>query len=120
VAAGVVVAGAVGALVLVDRAALAGSLGVVGVAVGGGMFLPQAVRAVRAPTTAGLSAVSWWLVLAAAVVWSVYGALIERAVVVAPGFIQFPAGVAVLVRLRTSRTSDWRFVAATEDGHPGR
>jgi uncharacterized protein with PQ loop repeat len=93
----------VAALVVVDRIAVRGALGVVGVAVGGGMFVPQAVRAARSPTTAGVSAAAWWLVLAAAVIWSVYGALIGRAVVVAPGFIQFPAGVAVLVRLRAVR-----------------
>jgi uncharacterized protein with PQ loop repeat len=115
----------VAALVALDRLAVDGALGVVGVAVGGGMFVPQAVRAVRAPTTAGISATAWWLVLAAAVIWSVYGALIDRAVVVAPGFIQFPAGAAVLLRLRADRVRAGATVAAgatagpaapTEDG----
>jgi uncharacterized protein with PQ loop repeat len=101
-AAALVVVAAVAALVAVDRLVVEGTLGVVGVVVGGGMFVPQAVRALRAPTTAGISPLAWWLVLAAAVIWSVYGALIGRAVVVAPGFIQFPAGVAVLLRLRTA------------------
>jgi uncharacterized protein with PQ loop repeat len=100
-AASLAVLAGVAALVAVDRLVVEGALGIVGVAVGGGMFVPQAVRALRAPTTAGISPLAWWLVLAAAVIWSVYGALIGRAVVVAPGFIQFPAGVAVLLRLRT-------------------
>jgi uncharacterized protein with PQ loop repeat len=106
-AAAAAVCAGVAALVALDRLVVEGALGVVGVAVGGGMFVPQALRALRAPTTAGISPLAWWLVLAAAVIWSVYGVVIGRAVVVAPGFIQFPAGVAVLLRLRTAdaRTS---------------
>jgi uncharacterized protein with PQ loop repeat len=109
----------VAVLVAFDRLVVEGALGVVGVVIGGGMFVPQAVRAVRAPTTAGISSLAWWLVLAAAVIWSVYGAMIGRAVVVAPGFIQFPAGVAVLLRLRAASLPAEPAVAGpvTEGGH---
>ena len=81
---------------------------------------PQAARAVRAPTTAGISAASWWLVLVAAVIWSAYGVAIGRWVVVAPGFIQLPAGLAVLWRLphRPQVPPGVGTDASLPDGHP--
>jgi uncharacterized protein with PQ loop repeat len=98
----VAVAAVVVSLVVVaDRLSGEDILGYATIVIGGGMFVPQAVRALRA----SISAASWWLVLVAAVVWSAYGVAIGRWVVVAPGFIQFPAGVAVLWRLRFDRTS---------------
>jgi uncharacterized protein with PQ loop repeat len=90
-------------VVVADRLSGEDILGYATIVIGGGMFVPQAVRAVKASTTAGISAASWWLVLVAAVIWSAYGVAIGRWVVVAPGFIQFPAGVAVLWRLHTAR-----------------
>lgn len=93
----------VAVVVIADRVSGHDVLGYATIVIGGGMFVPQAVRAVRAPSTAGVSAASWWLVLVAAVIWSAYGVAIGRWVVVAPGFIQFPAGVAVLWRLRPAR-----------------
>ncbi len=95
----------VAVVVIADRVSGHDVLGYATIVIGGGMFVPQAVRAVRAPSTAGVSAASWWLVLVAAVIWSAYGVAIGRWVVVAPGFIQFPAGVAVLWRLRGDRSS---------------
>ncbi len=114
----------VAVVVFADRASGRDVLGYATIVIGGGMFVPQAVRAVRAPSTAGVSAASWWLVLVAAVIWSAYGVAIGRWVVVAPGFIQFPAGVAVLWRLRSDRAAPDAMVVVdpwrTAGGRPGR
>jgi hypothetical protein len=71
-----------------------------GAALSGVLCVPQAVRAWRADRLAGVSAATYWLTLANAVVWLGWAVCAGQPAVGAPAAVTGPASALVLWRLR--------------------
>lgn len=62
------------------------------------MFLPQVYTVFKQPPT-GVSPVTWWLGIAAGVVWGSYGFLIGQPEIAAPHLVMTPCAIAILWRI---------------------
>ena len=93
---------AVGALALFGPA----GLGAVGATIGISMGLPQAARAVRTGSVAGVAISSYVLLGCLQASWLVYGLLIADAVIVVPNIIALPITIAVTTVLAVRRAGE--------------
>lgn len=72
-------------------------------AVGACLSLPQAIRLVRSRTSAGVSLLSWQLMLGAICTWLLHGFLMERANLIAANGVAAATILAVVVMIRRDR-----------------
>jgi uncharacterized protein with PQ loop repeat len=86
--------------------AVAGVLGVLGVALAGTVLVttgPQVHRALRDPDLSGIARATWWVAILDAVTWGAYGWAISDPALVGYFIALLAAAVIILVRLARTR-----------------
>lgn len=77
-------------------------ISVLGVAIAAYMFLPQAIKVTREPST-GVSLPSWLLAAAATLLWCAYGIAIGEPALIASGAMSAPTAIFVIWRVAVAR-----------------
>jgi uncharacterized protein with PQ loop repeat len=80
-----------------------GALGtsVLGVGISVSMFIPQALKVLRVPSY-GVSVSTWWLAVVTSVLWTLYGVMLGKLVLIVPNVVMMP--VAGIILWQSSRT----------------
>src|SRR5262249_41074454 len=65
------------------------------------MFIPQALKVLRVPSS-GVSVATWWLAVVTAVFWTLYGVMLGKLVLIVPNVVMMP--VAGIILWQSGRT----------------
>lgn len=78
------------------------TIGFVAIAIGGTAIIPQTIRSARTSHQVGLSALTFATIAVMASSWAVYGAILEKAFIVAPNFLVVPCAIFISIRATTA------------------
>jgi len=73
-------------------------IGVVAIAIGGTAIIPQTIRSARTSHQVGLSALTAAMIAVMSASWSVYGAILKDAFIIAPNFLIVPCALFICIR----------------------